>query len=137
MAAGVRGPLVSTACVEAVLASVAGAEAPPTSISRALEAWAERREAALGPASSTRAIADIAIVPLLKILGYAVASRTDEPASVRLEAVASSGALIPVVIVPWNESLERTWRTTVLDGIRADARWCAHAPAWVPDLGRN
>ena len=102
----------------------AGAEAPPPGIARALEAWADRREAALGPASSTRAIADIAIVPLLKILGYAVARRTDEPASVRLEALAPSGTLVPVVIVPWNESLERTWRTAVLDGIQSDARWC-------------
>jgi hypothetical protein len=26
--------------------------------------------------------------------------------------------------VPWNESLERTWRAVVLEGIRSDARWC-------------
>ncbi len=124
MGAGVRGRLVSAACADAVLASVRGAESPPPGIARALEAWADRREAALGPASSTRAIADIAIVPLLKILGYAVARRTDEPARVRLEALALSGTLVPVVIVPWNESLERTWRSAVLDGIQSDARWC-------------
>jgi hypothetical protein len=32
---------------------------------------------------------------------------------------------VPVVILPWDESLDRVWRGAVLEGIRTDVRWCA------------
>jgi hypothetical protein len=124
MAAGVRGRLVSAAFADTVLPSLPGAEAPPPLAIRHLDAWADRRDASLGPASSTRAIADTAVIPLLKILGYVIERRIDEPARVILDALTPSRAIVPVVVVPWNESLERAWRGVVLEGIRTDARWC-------------
>src|SRR5688500_16749952 len=124
MAHGVRGRLVSASFADAWLASLPEADAPSAHVLRALDAWAERRDASLGPASSPRAIADIAVVPLLKILGYSIERRLDEPGRAVLNALAPSRAVIPVVIVPWNESLERTWRGVVIEGIRSDARWC-------------
>ena len=75
MAAGVRGRLVSAAFADTTLASLPGAEAPPAAVIHDLEAWIDRRDASLGPASSVRAIADGAVIPLLKILGYAVERR--------------------------------------------------------------
>ena len=129
MAAGVRGRLVSAAFADTTLASLPGAEAPPPVVVHDLEAWVERRDASLGPASSVRAVADGAVIPLLKILGYAVERRLDEPSRVILEALTPSSAAVPVVIVPWNESLERAWRSVVLEGVRADARWCFCANA--------
>ena len=129
MAAGVRGRLVSAAFADTTLASLPGAEAPPPVVVHDLEAWVDRRDASLGPASSVRAIADGAIIPLLKILGYAVHRRLDEPSRVILEALTPSSIAVPVAIVPWNESLERAWRSIVLEGVRADARWCFCANA--------
>jgi hypothetical protein len=123
MAQGVRGRLVSSAFADAWLASLSDEDAPPPHILRALDTWAGRREASLGPASSARAIADVAAVPLLKILGYTIDRRRDVPGQTALEAVTPSRAIIPVVVVQWNESLERTWRSVVIDGIRSDARW--------------
>src|SRR5688572_15877326 len=124
MAAGVRGRLISAGFADTVLPTLPGFEAPPAAATHALEAWSERRETALGPASSVRAIADVALVPLLKILGYAIEHRVDEPARVILDAVTPSRVLVPVVVVPWNESLEPAWRGAVLEGVRTDARWC-------------
>ena len=129
MAAGVRGRLVSAAFADTTLASLPGAAAPPAAVIHDLEAWVDRRDASLGPASSVRAIADGAIIPLLKILGYTVERRLDEPSRITLEALTVARAAVPVVIVPWNESLERAWRSVVLEGVRADARWCFCANA--------
>jgi hypothetical protein len=124
MAAGVRGRLVSAAFIDTELPSLPGAAAAPPVVVRDLDAWADRRDASIGPASSARAIADIAVIPLLRILGYTIERRVDEPARVVLDALTASRVVVPVVVVPWNESLERTWRALVIEGIRADARWC-------------
>ncbi|MBI2829140.1 MAG: N-6 DNA methylase [Acidobacteria bacterium] len=124
MIAGVRGRLISATFAETALHTLPGAAEPPAAVVRALDAWSDRRESTLGPASSIRAIADAGVIPLLKILGFGIGRRTDEGTRVVLEAVASSGASVPVVIVPWNDPLDRGWRALVLDGVRADARWC-------------
>ena len=124
MGAGVRGRLSVPRVADAVLASVRA---------RSRRRRASPAPSRHGPIAVKRpsdrhqlycAIADIAIVPLLKILDTPSRAEPDEPARVRLEALALSGTLVPVVIVPWNESLERTWRSAVLDGIQSDARWC-------------
>ncbi|MBF8300386.1 MAG: hypothetical protein HW394_756, partial [Acidobacteria bacterium] len=124
MIAGIRGRLISATFAETALHALPGAAEPPPAVVRALDSWSDRRESALGPASSIRAIADAGVIPLLKILGFDIGRRIDESSRVVLEAVASSGADVPVVIVPWNEPLDRGWRTLVLEGVRADARWC-------------
>ena len=124
MIAGVRGRLISATFAETVLHSLPGAAEPPAAVVRALDAWSNRRESTLGPASSVRSIADAGIIPLLKILGFDIGQRSDEGTRAVLEAVAASGAVVPVVIVPWNEPLDKGWRTLVLEGVQADARWC-------------
>jgi hypothetical protein len=91
---------------------------------RALDLWADRCEASLGPASSIRAIAEVAVIPLLKILGFDIATRQDDPRLAMLTAVSAAGIAIPVAVVPWNEPLDHVWRYVVLGGILADARWC-------------
>ena len=124
MAAGVRGRLVSAAFADTVLHTLPEAEAPPPLVVRALEAWSDRRDASLGPATSLRAIADVAVLPLLKILGFAVERRADERARVILDAVTPSRLRVPVIVAAWNESLDRAWRDAVVEGVRTDARWC-------------
>jgi hypothetical protein len=124
MAAGVRGRLVSAAFADTVLHTLPEAETPPPLVIRALEAWSDRRDASLGPAAGIRAIADVAVLPLLKILGFAIERRVDEGARVILDAVTPSRLRVPVIVVAWNESIDRAWRDTVVEGVRTDARWC-------------
>ena len=124
MIAGVRGRLISATFAQTELSTLRGAAVPPAAFIAALDAWSERRESALGPSSSLRAISEAAVIPLLKLLGYQIASRIDRPARTVLVAEASASAALPVVIVPWNDPLDGAWRDVVRDGIRADARWC-------------
>ena len=132
MIAGMRGRLISAAYAKAVWHTLPGATSPSPTTVRALDAWSDRRESTLGPASSVRAIVDVAVVPLLKLLGFDVSGRLDEPGRTTLTAQGSSGAAVPVLIVPWDEPLDRAWRGLVLDGVRADARWCycCNGAAW-------
>jgi hypothetical protein len=91
---------------------------------RALDGWADRRDASLGPASSVRAIAEIAVIPLLKILGFELSTRQDDAGLVRLTVTSVHGVSLPVAVVSWEEPLDRVWRSVVLCGVLADARWC-------------
>ncbi|MBI4264530.1 MAG: N-6 DNA methylase [Acidobacteria bacterium] len=124
MMAGVRGRLITATFAQALLPSLPGAGPPPPAVIRTLDAWSDRREASVGPASSVRAICDAVVVPLLAILGFDTGRHLDRDASVVLDAVAPRGGSLPIVVVGWDEPLDRVWRSAVLDGIRADARWC-------------
>jgi len=124
MVAGLRGRLISAGFAHAELYKMAGAGVPPATVGAALDRWSDRRAAALGPASSVRAIADVALVPLLRILGYEIGRRLDRGGVSTIEAVLPTGGAVPAVAVPWSDSLDQIWRDVVLDGIRTDARWC-------------
>ena len=110
MIAGVRGRLISATFAETALDALPGAAEPPAAVVRALDTWSDRRELTLGPASSVRSITDAGVIPLLKVLGFNIDQRIDERTRTVLEAVGASGARVPVVIVPWNEPLDRGWR---------------------------
>jgi hypothetical protein len=123
MLAGVTGQLVSATAARNLLKTIPGAEDAPPSFVRALDLWSDRRESSLGPSASVRAIADVAVIPLLKCLGYGIAQRWDNALHVILHAAASTTS-VPVIVTGWGEPLERVWRAAVLDGVQADARWC-------------
>jgi hypothetical protein len=120
----VHGRLLTSSFVRTVLPSLPGAASPPESVVRALGTWLERVEALLGPASSLRAVTDVAVIPLLGILGFRVVGRTDHGGWCRLDAGGHVGQQLPVIVVPWAESLDRAWRDVVLEGIAFDVRWC-------------
>jgi len=124
MIAGLRGRLVSAGFASSELPRMPGACAAPSTVVAALDRWADRRAAALGPAASVRAIADVALVPLLRILGYEIGQRVDRGEVTTLEARCPAGFTIPALAVPWSSPLDRLWRDVVLDGVRADSRWC-------------
>jgi hypothetical protein len=106
-----------------LLTALPGARAAPADADIALEAWAERTDATLGPASSVRSITDARIIPLLRILGYAVAGRIDNESSCLLRIVGTAAAPMAVHIVGWGMPLEPAWRIAVLDSVAADGRW--------------
>ncbi|HXH24924.1 MAG TPA: N-6 DNA methylase, partial [Vicinamibacterales bacterium] len=123
---GVRGRLVTASFARSGLGALAPGVAMPPEITRQLSRWAHRVERTLGPASSVRAIADVAVLPLLAVLGYDIRERVDTPLSVRLRAVAAGheGPSFAVLVAGWGEPLHRVWRAAIVDAIAIDAGWC-------------
>src|SRR3990172_9491317 len=111
---GLRGPLISRSFAESELRTLPGATPPPAAAVRALDRWSDRCAASLGPASAVRAIADVAVIPLLRILGFEIGRRLDRSVDTVVEAVASPAAAVPVVVLPWNMPLGQAWRDVVL-----------------------
>ena len=123
MIAGVRGRLITASFAGTELPAITGnCVAPPDTV-RALEEWSTRRDAAFGPASSVRAIADGIALPLLKILGFTVRRRVDGTDYVRLEALWRGTPLVPVTVTGWDQPLDAAWRESIREAVRADERW--------------
>lgn len=122
--AALRGRLISDAFARARLPALDGYVTPPPAVIRELDAWCERIDAALGPASGVRTIADAAVVPLLRMLGYTVPLRLEHDHQLTLVASTAGGVALPVVVAPWSEPLDAAWRGAVLASVAQDARWC-------------
>jgi hypothetical protein len=120
---GVRGRLVTASFARDVLPTLPGAEPVPPAISRSLERWFQRSDAALGPVSSVRSIADITVVPLLQMLGYTVGARRDAGDLCSMHIGAAGHTRLVALVLAWGESLASAWRTAVVDSVAADARW--------------
>jgi hypothetical protein len=124
MIAGVRGRLLAASFIRDVLPTMTGVGELPRGITRDLSRWCARMESTLGAASSVRAIADVAIVPLLDLLGLTVVRRadTDHACWIGLAAGARSASI--AIVTPWGARLEGVWRSAIIEAIGADARWC-------------
>ena len=122
MSSAIRGRMVTVTFATSVLPSLRGAAAPAPDLIHALDRWSDRCERTIGPASSARAIADIVVLPLLRLLGFEATAR---PAAAGLHVLdaGARGLTLPVVVAPYGEPLDRVWRSVVLDGVRSDARW--------------
>ena len=120
MIAGVRGRLITASFAATELPLLPGNSVPTRETVRALHEWSTRREAAFGPASGVRAIADGIAIPLLKILGFTILRRHENHGCARLEAGWRGVALVPVVVAGWDEPLDGLWRHSILDAVRAD-----------------
>ena len=122
MIAGVTGRLVSASFASTELSRVTGVTEPPAPVRHALLRWDHARHTSLGPASSVRAVADLAVIPLLQLLGYSVVARR-EAEGICLLVAKTPHTSLPVVVCRWGEPLDVTWRSAVVSGIAADARW--------------
>jgi hypothetical protein len=123
MIAGVRGRLITASFAATELPAIPGSSVPTRETLRALHEWSDRRDAAFGPASGVRAIADGIAIPLLKILGFTIIRRHDDQGCARLEAGWRGMALVPVTVARWDDPLDGIWRHSILDVVRADERW--------------
>ncbi len=121
---GVSGRLISGAFAREAVFALRGAEPAPAAFRRALAAWGRRCAATLGPASSVRAVADAALVPLLHLLGFGVARRLDVEPVCRLELAGRAGSRATAIAVAWGASLAGGRRSAVVHAAAADARWC-------------
>jgi hypothetical protein len=124
MVPGVHGKLITGSFARDLLGSIPGAEPATLAFRRGLASWWKRSQATLGPASSRGAIADVALLPLARLLGYSVLSRVDDEDGCLLLCAGVSGPGVVALAAGWNEPLSRSWRTAVTRTIASDARWC-------------
>jgi hypothetical protein len=120
---GVSGRLVSASFASTALRELSGIHDVPADVRDVLLRWDRARQATLGPASSVRAVADVAVVPLLNVLGFRIGARRDTEGRSDLIAEGPQSR-IAAIVTGWGDSLDAAWRTTIHSGIATDARWC-------------
>src|SRR5688500_8184169 len=97
MIPGFSGRLISSSFAADALPELSAIHEAPAHAARSTARWNASREAQLGPASSVRAIADVAAVPLLALLGYVIVRRRD--AADRCELMLAAGDKpIPAIV---------------------------------------
>jgi hypothetical protein len=119
--AGFGGELISHAYVEhQLLPAAAPAGAEIAAFERELTRWWRHASRVLGPASSARAVLDVAVIPLLRLLGH------DRP-MVAPHAIGLSGAVpsahAVLLCIPWSFHMHATWRDAAKAGIEAGVPW--------------
>ena len=120
---GVAGRLVSAAFIRDLLSTLDGYAPPPAATGIALDRWRQQVDLSLGPASSPRAVADVAVLPLLTLLELDVTTRTDDSAVIRIATTCASCRGPDVLVVGWDQPLSPTWRDAVTASRRAECRW--------------
>ena len=118
MIAGFGGGLISHMYVEErVLPAID--RAGLAAFERRLVRWWHHVSRSLGPASSTRAVADIAVIPLLQLLDH------DRPAISPIDTgyAAHLGASVVLLVIPWAESPSSVWRDALRFGLAAGGSW--------------
>jgi hypothetical protein len=90
---------------------------------RELARWWRRVEASAGPASSTRQLVDMAVLPLLDVLAYRISRLDPDGERFTGVAVAASGVRTAVAITTWLDDLDRTWRAMTRSVLPSGAEW--------------
>jgi hypothetical protein len=96
-----------------------------------------RALAALGPASSVRAVTDSVVIPLLLALGFTQQRRIDNPQWCVLELSAAPATpgwhdrRTTALVVDYRAPLSTAWRESVRASVRVDAHWsiCSNGAA--------
>lgn len=91
---------------------------------RHLNGWWQRVDSSCGPATSLRAIFDVAAMPLAALLGFRAhdAIFLQHRASLRLET--RRGTPVGFVVLPWAARPSRLWRDLAVDARALGADWC-------------
>ncbi len=126
MLPGVSGSLIAAGFLENVLhheLGAAGSTAPRRASCAQLLRWWRRIERTLGPASSARAVLDIAALPLADLLGYTLLHL--EPYADGFVGTLGHGttAVAALRTTLWGVDAEAAWRDTVRAGRTAGTRW--------------
>jgi len=124
MIPGVYGRLLTASFIRDVFPTLPGVTVPPPAWNRRLSEYSQRIESMLGGASSVRAITDVALQPLVDLLGLTQVGRIDGNDASSLHLTAGEQSVLLAVAAAWGEPLERIWRSSVVGAISADVRWC-------------
>jgi hypothetical protein len=125
MIPGIAGHLLSHGYLEQqVLASPCDAGAVDA-FARTLDRWWRRAAATLGPASSPRAVLDIAALPLFDVLGFSAAGVSPWPGGHFGTLNSSRRPQAPAIFlsVPWDAPPMASWREAVRASLASGARW--------------
>jgi Eco57I restriction-modification methylase len=90
---------------------------------RALDRWWRLVTVTLGPASAARAVLDVAVVPLLDLLGHGSPLMTAEDWGLVGVTESHRGARVLVVSVPWLTTIDSAWQRALRLGLADRARW--------------
>ncbi|MPY89236.1 MAG: N-6 DNA methylase [Luteitalea sp.] len=123
---GLNGPLISHHTATHLIWSVFRGRLGEQSVAgagRRFRAGRRRARAMLGPASGLRAVMDVAVVPLLTLLGYTVCRAIREKDALFGELQAPRDVQLGLVVLSWDASLAAVWRATVRDGLARGIRW--------------
>lgn len=119
MIAGFGGELISHAYLEEQIdASPDGMR--DADFERQMVRWWRQASRSLGPASSARAVLDVAVSPLLGLLGHASPAMAQEPYGLRGQFRSAQGVLL---VLPWSCSPLAAWRNAVRSGVASGAGW--------------
>jgi hypothetical protein len=126
MPPGISGSLIPSGFLHDVLPSrfptelaAAGRTAPFAALSR----WWRRVHGQLGPASSARAVLDVAVLPLVRMLGYQVLHLEPHGAGFAGAVGVERSPLAVLLVLPWSGSPEDAWRDLQRAGRATGARW--------------
>ena len=124
MLLGLSGHLVSEFFLERELATVTpqplgeGADVARTRVAR----W--RRSCKwLGPASTVRTLLEAAAVPLVEMLGFAPPTAVERADSTLIGTIRADVQPVVLLVAPWGERLEGTWRLAITHALRRSATW--------------
>ena len=122
MVAGFGGDLISHAYVEQELLPAAAGifRDRLTAFERQLIRWWRQVSRSLGPASSARTVLDVAVAPLLHLLGHDRPAVTPHPLGL---CGSVSGSGVALVTLPWSTPVRTAWRDAALGGLAGHASW--------------
>jgi hypothetical protein len=118
---GITGTLVSGAYAAAMLQDGSALERRATD---GVTRWRRGVHGRCGPASSTRALSDVAAAPLASLLGYTLRGLQPLDGATWSATLDGDGVSAPLVLTGWAASLDAAWRTAVRHSLSAHARWC-------------
>ena len=126
MLPGITGSLISSDFLQRRLVDRFGGRLGDDERRPAIErlaGWWRGVAAQCGPASGVRSLVNSAAVPLSEALGFEVV-RVETGGEPWVLTVATGGRLIPLLVVPWQASLDAMWRGAVRYALLHHASWC-------------
>ncbi|MGH9162346.1 MAG: Eco57I restriction-modification methylase domain-containing protein [Vicinamibacteraceae bacterium] len=90
---------------------------------RRFRACRRSARATLGPASGLRAVLDVAVAPVARLLGFTVHGAVREGDALFGELWAPREVRLGLVVLSWEASLAAGWRATVRDGLARRVPW--------------
>ena len=126
MLAGLSGSLVSHYFAERLLPQEFSGrlgEASRDNAGKAVSRWWNTQASQLGPASSIRAIWDMAAAPLAELLGFAAPPPASDGADTRFARLGPPADRVALFAATSNRSLDNLWREVSRQGIDLGASW--------------
>ncbi|MEP6782417.1 MAG: N-6 DNA methylase, partial [Acidobacteriota bacterium] len=118
MIAGFGGDLISHAYLEE--RGLVSIDATPAGFAGAIVGWWRRTVRSIGPASSARAVCDVAVLPLLDLLQHDRPAMMTAAFGVHGRLRSANGV---VLVVPWVLRPAAAWKDAVTAGITVAAAW--------------